>query len=250
MAGRFLELTLKDPYSNLAAEEALFRLARAPTLRTWDNQRSVIIGRAQLARVETDVDYCAEKGIPIVRRFTAGGAVYNGPGNLNWSFFAPSGSQDTGRVRYSSDARHIFEAFAMIVVEGLVSCSVPARFVAPNRIEDGLGRKISGMAAYISKGAVICHGTLLLDVDLEEAARVTTPAGTVVDRRYPRSNFREIANVGADRGEFVSSLCSAAGIERSSDAMTVEEEELAQMLRAKYQRSEWNLGDPFSLDEP
>ena len=249
MAGRLLELTLGDAYSNLAAEEALFRLARVPTLRVWDNQKSVIIGRAQLARVETDVDYCAENSIPIVRRFTAGGAVYNGPGNLNWSFYAPSGAEDTGRVRYSSDAGRIFEAFAGIVVDGLASCSVAARFVAPNRIEDSLGKKISGMAAYISKQAVICHGTLLLDADLDEAIRVTTPADTRIDRKYPRSNFMEIANSGADRDEFVSNLCAAAGIDHASDAMTIEERELALELRAKYERREWSLGDPFALDK-
>jgi len=245
-----MEMTMGDPYANLAAEEALFRLARAPTLRIWDNQLSVVIGRAQLARFETDLDYCAEKGIPVVRRFTAGGTVYNGPGNLNWSFFASSEAESEGRIRYSSDARRIFEAFATIVVEALASCSVATRFVAPNRIEDGLGRKVSGMAAYISKQAVICHGTLLLHADLKEAERVTTPTGAQVERKYPRSNFMAIANTGADRGELASSLCAAAGIECVSDAMTAEERGLALKLRTKYVRREWNLGDPFSLDEP
>ena len=61
----------RDPYSNLALEEALFLRNEGLTLRIWENGESVIIGRAQLARFETDVEYCKRNGIPIVRRFTS-----------------------------------------------------------------------------------------------------------------------------------------------------------------------------------
>jgi hypothetical protein len=39
-------------------------------VRVWENSESVIIGRAQLARFETNVEYCQAHGIPIVRRST------------------------------------------------------------------------------------------------------------------------------------------------------------------------------------
>ena len=98
--GRFLETTLGDPFSNLALEEVLFTGLHYPTLRIWENQRSVVIGRAQLARAEADLEYCHRTSAPVVRRFTAGGAVYNGPGNLNWPFFVPRGEGGTwGRAR-------------------------------------------------------------------------------------------------------------------------------------------------------
>jgi len=242
-----MDLTFEDPYSNLAAEEAIFRLNEEPTLRVWDNQTSVVIGRAQLAGAETDLDYCAARGIPVVRRFTAGGAVYNGPGNVNWSFLAPLGS-DHGKIRYTADPKRVFSEFGSIVVEALEACSVRSRFVPPNRLDTPEG-KISGMAAYISKEGVICHGTLLLSADLQEVARLTTPSVSSTDRRYPRSNLVRVANTGIGRGEFVQRLIEAASLEPDGRGLTSVEEELARKLRARYLKKEWNLGDPFSLDD-
>ncbi|MDV3243766.1 MAG: lipoate--protein ligase family protein [Nitrososphaerales archaeon] len=247
MRVRLLDVTLGDPCSNLAAEEAIFKLMRAPTVRLWDNQKSVVIGRAQLAELETDVSYCEQEGIPVVRRFTAGGTVYNGPGNLNWSFFVPRKVED-GAIRYSRDAKGIFSTFAGLIVKALGCCSVEASFEPPNRIVCAEG-KVSGMAAYISNTGAVCHGTLLTHADLAEVARLTTPKGASAQRRYPRSNVARVANVGVDRGKFVEKLldtteadCEEAPLERDELALTLKLE------RERYRRESWNLGDPFELD--
>lgn len=242
-----MDITLGDPYANLAAEEAIFKLNKLPTLRVWDNQLSVIIGRAQLARFETDLDYCEANGIPVVRRFTAGGTVYNGPGNLNWSFLAPASSGHS-RITYTEDPRRVFSSFASIVVEALNACSVPSMFVPPNRLDTKDG-KISGMAAYISKSGILCHGTLLLDADLIEVARLTSPSKLGLDMRYPRSNSVRVANAGVDRDEFVRCLARVAGLDSARSAMTEEEDQLTRILTIKYVRREWNLGNPFTLDD-
>jgi lipoate-protein ligase A len=245
--GRFLDVTLNDPYSNLAAEEALFTACRTPTLRVWQNQRSVIIGRAQLARLETDLDYCEAMGIPIVRRFTAGGAVYNGPGNLNWTFVVPC-STDNTRMLFTNDATAVFASFGRLVVEALVACSVKCTLVSPNRIETAAG-KISGMAAYISRRALICHGTILMSADLVEVERLSSPAPAKADRRYPRSRSTKVANAGVEGGLFVRELKRAAGLpESSTDSMSEEEASLTQALKRRYASKEWNFGDPFALD--
>ena len=245
--GRFIDATMGDAYSNLAAEEAMFRLNCTATLRVWDNQRSVVIGRAQLARFETDLEYCEKHQVPVVRRFTAGGAVYNGPGNVNWSFFVAR-SAGHQRMRYSQEARDVFASFASIVQEALSDCSVACRFVPPNAIENSEG-KISGMAADLSRDRVVCHGTLLLNADIEEVTKLTRPADLAVERRYPRSNFVKVANAGTDRRAFVLSLRKAAGIDGEGDAMTEEERETIRRLEPKYRSREWNLGDPFALDD-
>ena len=52
----------KGPRANLALEEALLRGNDGLLLRLWGNERSVIIGRAQFARFETDVERCAREG--------------------------------------------------------------------------------------------------------------------------------------------------------------------------------------------
>lgn len=247
MQGRLLDCTLGDPFSNVALEEALFRLLKVPVLRVWQNQKSVVIGRGQLAWAETDPSYCEERSIPVVRRFTAGGAVYNGPGNVNWSFLAPRNQSDgAGKI---FDAKRVFAAFADIVVKALEECSVDCAYDPPNRImnEDG---KICGMAAYISSEGVICHGTLLVDADLEEVERLTTPNSAELERRYPRSRFAKVANCKADPGKLRMALARASGFGHSPGPLSWEEKALAaKLLREKYSRNEWNLGDPFSLDD-
>jgi lipoate-protein ligase A len=241
-----LRVTLEDPYSNLALEEALFVSMRGPSLRIWGNQKSVVIGRAQLARFETNLRYCLRNSVPIVRRFTAGGTVYNGPGNLNWSFFMP-GSDLAKESLKADDARHVFSSFAGFVTGALASCGVSCKFQAPNSIVDGRG-KISGLAAYISRGGVLCHGTLLIDADLVEVDRCTRPSRKRIAARYPRSRFVGVSNCGVEPGRFVAALCRQAGFVLSEGALRPEEVETYSTLLPKYRSEAWNLGDPFELD--
>lgn len=244
MKGRFLDVVLKDPFANLALEEALLAEARVPTLRVWRNQESVVIGRAQLAEYETDVRYCKEHSIPIVRRITAGGTVYNGSGNLNWSFFIPRGAESP--VMKTSGPKSVFESFAGIVIEALEKCGVHARFSAPNSISNERG-KVSGMAAYMSKDAVLCHGTLLVDADLRIVQRLTMPSGEGLHRRYPRSRHTAVSNCGVDEAMFATELAGASGYTVKKGNLTSKERAIATRLaKSKYRSDEWNLGDPFA----
>jgi lipoate-protein ligase A len=244
LVGRLLEATLDDPFSNLALEEVLFSGLRVPTLRVWSNQKSVIIGRAQLARFETDLEYCRGSSIPVVRRFTAGGAVYNGPGNLNWSFFVPRGTDETGAGL--SDANRVFASFAAHVVGALQACRVVCEFKPPNSIVDRRG-KISGMAAYISKGGVLCHGTLLVDADLKEVETLTRPGDEELARRYPRSRFTPVSNCGVEARDFVLKLAEGSEYDLEKDRLTTaESESTLRLVASKYAVDAWNLGDPFS----
>ncbi|MGP8124682.1 MAG: biotin/lipoate A/B protein ligase family protein [Nitrososphaerales archaeon] len=247
MVGRFLDVTLGDPFSNLALEEVLFMGLRVPTLRVWSNQKSVIIGRAQLARSETDLAYCRRRGIPIVRRFTAGGAVYNGPGNLNWSFIVPR--EEDGSGPGLGDANRVFASFAALVVGALRACHVDCEFKAPNGIFDRRG-KISGMAAYISRRGVLCHGTLLVDADLEEVGTLTKPSAEALMARYPRSRVAPLSNCGVETRDFAAKLTEGSGYGLEPDRLTTNESDAALELAAsKYTDDAWNLGDPFSLDD-
>ncbi len=246
MAGRLLRATLGDSFSNLALEEALFDGLTVPTLRVWDNQRSVVIGRAQLAEFETDLERCRADSVPVVRRFTAGGAVYNGPGNLNWSFFVPKlGTRYEGKLH---DAKGVFEAFADVVVAALVQCGVACDFRPPNGIVSKEG-KISGMAAYVARDKVLCHGTLLVSADLRAVESLTTPSPRQLDRKYPRSRRTKVANCGVEPDEFCQRLCEVSDLQLEEGALDKFELGTAsRLVETKYSRDGWNLGDPFSLD--
>jgi len=242
MVGRFLDVTLGDPYSNLALEEALFFGVRVPTLRIWSNQRSVVIGRAQMAKFETDFARCESEGIPIVRRFTAGGAVYNGPGNLNWSFIMPRA--DFNMTYGSGAVNEVFASFASVVVRALRACKVECTFRTPNAIfgKDG---KVSGMAAYVSRDGVICHGTLLIDADLRMVEMLTRSSSQELKRRYPRSKVVAVTNCKVDLTEFVSKLREESHYGLEEKLTESEMTTTSDLLASKYSTREWNLGDPF-----
>jgi lipoate---protein ligase len=242
--------TADGPAANLALEEALFlRNESGFVLRIWENSESVIIGRAQLARFETDVDYCQANAVPIVRRFTAGGAVYNGPGNLNWSLFISRAFDSGPRLRYVSDPHAIFRSASKPLLAALATLGVDARLDPPNSILTG-GGKVSGMAAYVSRTGMLCHGTLLVAADLGRLKALTTPSPGVLERKYTRSRDVRTANVGVDIDSFIHGFVGAVADESRLEfsEATPDEHEVAlsrELLATRYSNASWNLGDPF-----
>jgi lipoate---protein ligase len=238
-----------DPAANLALEEALFLRNEGFVVRVWRNRESVIIGRAQLASFETDVGYCKAHSIPIVRRFTAGGTVYNGPGNLNWSIFVARGLS-SGALRYESSPHGIFRSASRPVLSALAASGVDAWLDAPNRILTKEG-KISGMAAYVSRGGFLCHGTLLVGADLSRVKALTTPSPEALERRYTRSRDVKTANAPLDVDSFIHTLVRTLADETN---LAIEkgspdegERNLARdLLAERYGDEGWNLGDPFA----
>jgi lipoate---protein ligase len=242
----------REPAANLALEEALFLRNEGLLARVWENEESVIIGRAQLASHETDVAFCGANSIPIVRRFTAGGAVYNGPGNLNWSLFVARGL-DSGPFKYESSPHAIFREASRPLLHALEQCGVHARLEPPNRIltRDG---KISGMAAYVSRNGFLCHGTLLVGADLQRLKALTTPSPEAIGRRYTRSLDVKTANAPLDVDSFIRSFVGTLADEAKMEIKKASPDarELALMrdlVHARYGDEGWNMGDPFASSE-
>jgi lipoate---protein ligase len=241
-----------EPAANLALEEALFLRNEGLLARVWENGESVIIGRAQLASHETDVAYCRSHSIPVVRRFTAGGAVYHGPGNLNWSLFVAR-SIGSGPLRYESSPHAIFRGASRPLLSALEACGVEAWLDPPNRIltRDG---KVSGMAAYVSRRGFLCHGTLLVGADLGRVKALTTPSPEAIGKKYTRSRDVKTANAPLDVDSFIRTFVGTVADETRMEmsSATPDARELAlmrELMDARYGDEGWNLGDPFAWSE-
>ncbi len=192
---------------------------------------------------------CREQGIPIVRRFTAGGTVYNGPGNLNWSLFVARGLS-SGTLRYESSPHAIFRTASRPLLSALAASGLDAWLDPPNRIltKDG---KVSGMAAYVSRKGFLCHGTLLVGADLARVKALTTPSPEALERRYTRSRDVKTANAPLEVDSFIHSfvrtLAEETNLEIEKGSPDVGERALARdLLEARYGDEGWNLGDPFA----
>lgn len=179
----------REPRVNLARDEALARCADgSPTLRLWRSDRSVVLGRSQLAEAEVDARACRDLDVPVLRRFSGGGAVYHDPGNLNVTLVV---GREHPLVR-AWIRRGPLRSLYGVVLEPLASVlrRIGVAATASDRSVWIGGRKVSGAAAWLGSRAVLVHATLLVDADLWALERVLAGPGAPDDPRWARTRSR------------------------------------------------------------
>ena len=176
---RLLDVEYRNPYRNMAVDEALLiavdRNAAPNTVRFWRNLNAVVVGRSQSIEKEVSLEACERYGTSVVRRFTGGGAVYQDHGNLNWTIV----SRRDHPLAKVKGILGVFKVFSNPILEGVKALGIRAEFKPPNSILVG-DKKISGMAAYVKRESVLCHGTLLVNTDLNMLTSVLKPVKTKV----------------------------------------------------------------------
>ncbi|MFW9967724.1 MAG: biotin/lipoate A/B protein ligase family protein [Candidatus Thorarchaeota archaeon] len=242
-----------DPAWNLAVDEAILRGIidnNSPnTLRIWQNEKSVVIGRSQDVRAEVNVELCEKLNIPILRRCSGGGAVYMDLGNYNYSII--TGDRAINRMKTIRD----FTRFLCSAIVNLLSqLGCRSRFVPPSSIfiEDW---KISGSAQYYLYEGILHHGTLLVNADLELMQKVLIPnpmlarsLGSVPSTPSPVANLSFLLGKEFHPKEITHLLVSAITnlLEENSwvqESINEIENELTQMLLdTKYSDTCWLLG--------
>jgi lipoate-protein ligase A len=157
-----------DPEAQLARDWALFRSVENGTFenlyRCWHASRPVVVvGRN--SHIDDDVieDACRADGVPVLRRFSGGGAVVLAPGCLNYAMVLSYVSRPE-----LTGAAGSFEFILRHVVAAL---RIPGLSLAAGT-DLALGdRKVSGNAQRRGRRALIHHGTLLHGFDRRLASR-------------------------------------------------------------------------------
>ena len=173
-------LAALDARENLAQEERFFRSDETCAL-LWRNAPCVILGRNQIE--EAEVSAWGRANLPVLRRSTGGGAVYQDADNVNVSFVC------------SEPLPRELQAYMQPVTDFLRSLGLPVVFSGRNDILLD-GRKISGCAMRHCDGRTLAHGTLLFRRDAETMERALTPAAEKLARHgvpSVRSRTEELA---------------------------------------------------------
>ena len=187
---KFLWSANQNPFHNLAIEDALLD-ASEPVLFLYVNRPCVVIGKHQNPWRECDLEAMQADDVPLVRRVSGGGAVYNDEHNLNIAVFIE-------RDSYKRD--DVAGLFIDVLAEFGVDAAAEG---SSSLIADG--RKISGQAFCYRRNMVLHHGTLLLDTDLERMDRYLRRS-TGFETHAVESVPASVANLGLAISELVAAF--------------------------------------------
>ena len=207
-----IETVSTDPYHNLGLEKYLFDWVpdEACILYIWQNDRTVVIGRNQLAENECNITRIEKDGGHIARRLSGGGAVYHDMGNLNFTFIMKSVDYDEERQ-------------TNIILNALRACGAQCEKNGRNDITLN-GRKLSGHAYYHHNGHSYHHGTIMIDVDIERLTSYLNVSDLKLNDHHVKSvrsrviNLKEAVNgveIDAVRASLISCFDAEYGIKHT-----------------------------------
>ena len=131
------------------------------TLRLYRSHPTASVGRHQALDRELRLDYCLQHSIEVVRRASSGGALYLDPDQLGFSLIMrrPAAWRELALAQ-------LLARGSAAVAAGLAQLGIAATFKSPNDVEVG-GRKIASVFVACHDDAVLLHGSVLLDADIE-----------------------------------------------------------------------------------
>lgn len=163
---------------NMAVDEVLLVSVRGggpPTLRFYRwSPACLSLGRNQPARDQYDLEAIHARGLDVVRRPTGGRAVLHDR-ELTYSVTIPDGLLGSPRATYAAVNRALTAGLRRLGVPAELAPRGGGRAPAPSLapcfkepVEGEIvagGRKLVGSAQYRENGAILQHGSLLLDGD-------------------------------------------------------------------------------------
>lgn len=232
------------PYENIACEKYLMDHVKPGQwiLYLWQNANTVVIGRNQSALGEVRVSELEAAGGHLARRLSGGGAVYHDLGNLNFTFVAR-------RADYNVALQ------TEVILQAVRALGIPAERTGRNDLTAD-DRKFSGHAYYASGDSCYHHGTLMVNVALDEMGRYLKPAPdklaakgvqSVRSRVVNLSEFRKGLSVADVAASLRTAFGEAFGLpvqEVSIDSFN--QEEISASTR-HFQSREWLMRDELDF---
>jgi len=238
--------------ANMALDEALMARSRdrgEVWLRVYGwSEPTLSLGRHQTARGRYDRHRAAALGVRFVRRPTGGRAVLHHR-EITYCVTAPDGALGSLRESYRRINRLLLDALRRLGVEAgeaLASGPAPRPGVAPcfeepvaGEIVAG-GRKLVGSAQWRDRGALLQHGSILVEDDQALAGGLLRSPPPAVPAPATLTALLGRAPAAA---EFAAALAAAiASVEEGSATVAELDDALADAalaLRARYESDAW-----------
>lgn len=173
-----------DPYFNHALEEYFLTKGKSEYFILWRSSPCVLIGRNQNAFREVNLGYVEENNMPVVRRLSGGGAIYNDLGNILFGFI----SNDT------KDVLGDFKRFTAPILLMLQDFGLCAELSGRNDLMLD-GRKISGNAQARHDSRLLHHGSLLYSADLGKLSQALNVNPLKFKDKAIKSTIGRVGNI-------------------------------------------------------
>ena len=234
---RLLDLTLGSPAENLACDEALLDWCEAGhcdgLLRFWEPaEHFVVLGYANKAAVEVNIEVCEKRSVPVLRRCTGGGAVVQGPGCLNYSLVL----RITGRLQSITETNCFVMQRNRDALQPLLKGKVEVRGQSDLAIGD---QKFSGNSQRRRREFLLFHGSFLLNFDLGMIEQLLKFPSKQPDYRSGRPHKEFLTNADVSPDAIKSALAQQWGGHKQS--VSIPRQAIDALVREKYSRMEWNL---------
>jgi lipoate-protein ligase A len=233
------DLTLPTPGENLACDEALLDLCEAGSagelLRLWEpSSYFVVLGYANAAAAESNLEFCRRKVIPVLRRCSGGGTVLQGPGCLNYSLILKF--DESGPLRSIPATND----FILERLSNILSPVLGARAQKEGHTDLAIGGlKFCGNAQRRRQSWLLFHGSFLLHLDIGMVEKTLRLPSKQPEYRAHRSHSDFLVNVKVQSDLVKSAMASGWAASERFDSIPYDRVEL--LVREKYSRDEWNL---------
>ena len=214
-----LPAMVSDGPANMAIDDAMAMHARGSGSALWRvygwAQPVLSLGRHQRAAGLYDLDSARERGIAIVRRPTGGRAVLHAR-EITYCVAAPEFAMGSLMQAYRIINELLVDALRKLGVPAAIAspASPPPRPVAGACFEEPVageivagGRKLVGSAQWRSEGALLQHGSILIDDDQHLANDLLLAPGPPPPRA---ATLRALLGRAPELDEFDHALAGAA----------------------------------------
>ena len=236
---KYIDWTLPTPAENLACDEALLDLCEAgqagEILRFWEaRELFVVVGYANQAAREVNIQACQAHGIGIFRRCTGGGTVLQGPGCLSYSLILRI--PETGPLQSITGTNNFIMGRNQAALATLLREPVGIR----GHTDLAVGElKFSGNAQRRRRKFLIFHGTLLLTFDLPMIEKFLRMPSQQPDYREHRPHKEFLSNLNLTPATVKRAFQDQWQATKPLNDLPLAE--IQELSRTKYATAEWNL---------
>lgn len=233
---RLIDVSFNEPEKNILFDEVLLYLAeQSPSereiLRLWESPALfVVLGRTGKPQDDVHLDRSLADGVAVLRRFSGGGTVLQGPGCLNYSLVLSKDAHPQ-----INDLRRSYQYIIGKVLEALKLLSVDGVFMPISDMAlRATHRKFSGNAQKRGRKYILHHGTILCNFDLGLIERYLKFPKDVPEYRRGRSHIDFVDNLGKEVSAIKAALSGAWHTASAAAGLLPEEADcLKQFLREK-----------------